>query len=256
MEVEINLIFIFVGFFCGKGIQKGELWALTDRVWKARIKQRKKWDDYTKVDKSNGNSSTKQPRSFGRIKKKQKPPKQPENNFADFFYNWLFHIHKSHQLVVEWGYNVMAGLEVYMWDAHLELFLLCLTGAVTEDTFDDQLILLHDMKNYFIKIDLASAKKKQLWHPTGFVQFDDAVASLQLFFPDKKGQYWDNIVSTLQENVVRRGGADQGLPIEYEKLFAVSNLGTQGDFLEEIRDQHLREVRKATIVLEVAIEQY
>ena len=124
-----------------RGIQKGELWSLTDRVWKARIKQRKKYDEYLKSlsDENNNGSTTstskKKPmNSFGRIKKKTKPPIKPEESFAEFFYNWLFHRHKSHQLVVEWGYNVMAGLEIYMWDAHLELFLLCLTGAVTEDT--------------------------------------------------------------------------------------------------------------------------
>ena len=124
-----------------RGIQKGELWSLTDRVWKARIRQRKAYDDYLKeqsdkdqntptTSSSSSSSSARTTHRSGRGKKKI--PKKPETLFADFFYNWLFRKHKSHQLVVEWGYNVMAGLEIYMWDAHLELFLLCLTGAVTE----------------------------------------------------------------------------------------------------------------------------
>jgi hypothetical protein len=116
-----------------RGIQKGELWALTDRVWKSRIKQRKKYDDYMKEENSNTSpSSNKRIINNGRVVKKKSKPKKPEDKFSDFFYNWLFQRHKSHQLVVEWGYNIMAGLEIYMWDAHLELFLLCLTGAVTE----------------------------------------------------------------------------------------------------------------------------
>ena len=125
--------------------------------------------------------------------------------------------------------------------------------SLCTDTFDDQLILLDDMRNFFVKIDLADAKKKQLWHPTGTIQYDDAVASLKHFFPDKKGKFMDAIVDTLHENVVKRGNTCDGQLIEYEKLFAVSNLGTQCDYLEEVRDQHLREVRKATILLEVEI---
>ena len=109
------------------------------------------------------------------------------------------------------------------------------------------------MRNFFVRIDLADAKKKQLWHPTGTIQYDDAVASLKHFFPDKKGKFMGAIVDTLHENVVKRGNTCDGQPIEYEKLFAVSNLGTQGDFLEEVRDQHLREVRKANILLEVEV---
>lgn len=112
--------------------------------------------------------------------------------------------------------------------------------------------MLEDLKNFFIKIDLAASKKKQLWHPTGMVQYDDAVASLKHFFPDKSGKYWDAIVDSLKGNIKTSVKGD-GMPIEYEKLFTVSNLGTQGDFLEEIRDQHLREVRKATILLEVEV---
>ena len=108
------------------------------------------------------------------------------------------------------------------------------------------------MRNFFIRIDLADAKKKQLWHPTGIIQYEDAVASLRFFFPEKAIPYWKAICEKLKENVIKRGGdGPLSEPIEYEKLFAVSNLGTQGDFLEEVRDQHLREVRQASITLEV-----
>ena len=258
-----------------RGIQKGELWALTDKVWKARIKQRQQWSEYRaslNAPASSSSSSSSSSRvSFSSISGSTKavagplggpaPPEKPEATFAEFFYNFLFRLHKSHQLVVEWGYNVMAGLEVYMWDAHLELFLLCLTGAVTEDTFDDQLILLNDLRAFFLKIDLADAKRRQLWQPSGIVQLDDAVASLREFFPDKKPTFWAQIVEALSDAVdprIQGPGSKSGLfkAIEYEKLFSVSNLGTQGDFLEEGRDQHLREVRESAIRLEVEVAKH
>ena len=155
----------------------------------------------------------------------------------------------------------MAGLEVFMWDSHLELFLLTLTGAVTEDTFDDQLILLADLRAFFLRIDLYECKKRQQYEPTGIVQLDDAVENLRAFFPDKKPEFFSKIADALAACVDVRikgelSGGRRGRPIEYEKLFATSNLGTQGDFIEEIRDQHLREVREAGLRLEVEVAKH
>ena len=148
-----------------------------------------------------------------------------------------------------------------MWDAHLELFLLTLTGAVTEDTFDDQLMLISDLRAFFLKIDLTECKRRQQYEPTGIIQLDDAVENLRRFFPEKNPEFFKKISDTLAGCVDMRiqgphGGGRRGRPIEYEKLFATSNLGTQGDFIEEVRDQHLREVRESSLRLEVEIAKH
>jgi hypothetical protein len=256
-----------------RGIQKGELWNLTDRVWKARIKQRKRWGQHLREKRQKGNgganslfssspgSASGSTTSATITTSTSKRISPPEDSFAEFFYNYLFRRHKSHDLVVEWGYNIMAGLEVFMWDSHLELFLLTLTGAVTEDTFDDQLMLLADLRAFFLRMDLYECKKRQQYEPTGIVQLDDAVENLRAFFPDKKPKFFEKIADALAACVDVRikgeqGGGKRSSPIEYEKLFATSNLGTQGDFIEEIRDQHLREVRESTLRLEVEIAKH
>ena len=256
-----------------RGIQKGELWNLTDRVWKARIKQRKRWKQYQHEKKQKADASAAQARKKSTVStlkhstaSSQRQANaiisdkviEPEETFAEFFYNFLFKRHKSHDLVVEWGYNIMAGLEVYMWDAHLELFLLTLTGAVTEDTFDDQLMLMSDLRAFFIKIDLTDCKRRQQYEPTGIIQLDDAVENLRAFFPNKRPEFFDKIADALAGCVDTRilGSSKRSRPIEYDKLFATSNLGTQGDFIEEIRDQHLREVRETGLRLEVEVAKH
>ena len=73
----------------------------------------------------------------------------------------------------------------------------------------------------------------------------DLEANLPNFFPLKSEEELKRLNQAARDLVVR----DDGF-INHAAMFAESALGTQNDFIEEIRDQHVRAVRNACLRLE------
>lgn len=73
----------------------------------------------------------------------------------------------------------------------------------------------------------------------------DLKANLRNFFPNKTESDFARLDQAADALVVRGDGF-----INHAAMFAENALGTQNDFIEEIRDQHIRAVRNACVKLE------
>ena len=73
----------------------------------------------------------------------------------------------------------------------------------------------------------------------------DLKENLRNFFPLKSEEDFKRLDQAAEDLLVR----DDGF-LNHAAMFAESALGTQNDFIEEIRDQHVRAVRNACLHLE------
>ena len=90
----------------------------------------------------------------------QKLPEEvlPENStLADFL---AYHLEGEYgkDNVAEWGYNILAACEKHIYDADIELFYLCLMGAVSEFVYDDSVKLMTAFSELVAKIDITNSK--------------------------------------------------------------------------------------------------
>ena len=84
----------------------------------------------------------------------------PENStMADFL---AYHLQGEYgkDQVADWGYNILAACEKHIYDADIELFYLCLMGAVSEFVHDDSVKLMTSFHELVTKIDLQNAKQQ------------------------------------------------------------------------------------------------
>ena len=81
--------------------------------------------------------------------------------------------------------------------------------------------------------------------PQMHVHVLDLKANLRIFFPNKTDDDFARLDQAADALVVRGDGF-----INHAAMFAENALGTQNDFIEEIRDQHVRAVRNACVKLE------
>ena len=80
---------------------------------------------------------------------------------SEFFYDYLKNTFGIQTIIAEWGYNILYGLEKYVWDADIELFLLCLTGAISEEVYDDQMLMISALATLLEQIDASYTKSKK-----------------------------------------------------------------------------------------------
>ena len=65
---------------------------------------------------------------------------------TDFFYIFLKNKCGIQTLVAEKAYNIIHALEKYVADADLEMFMLCLAGAVPDAAYYDQMEMLSALR--------------------------------------------------------------------------------------------------------------
>eukprot|EP00948_MAST-09A_sp_MAST-9A-sp1_P001969 g1969.t1 len=168
------------------------------------------------------------------------PGDHHDQSLSDFFYIFLKQKFGIQSIVAEWGYNILYALEKYVWDADIELFLLCLTGAISEDVYDDQNNMLFQIQQLLKRMDQNYIRMKvagELMMP-GRIARVDILSTLKAFFPMKNPADFQKITDALLHDCKKD-------PLHYEKLFNQTSSGTQGAFIEEIRDQHLKEIQSA-----------
>ena len=90
----------------------------------------------------------------------QKLPEEvlPENStLADFL---AYHLEGEYgkENMAEWGYNILAACEKHVYDADIELFYLCLMGAVSEFVYDDSVKLMTSFSELVTNIDIQNSK--------------------------------------------------------------------------------------------------
>ena len=112
----------------------------------------------------------------------QKLPEEvlPENStLADFL---AYHVEGEYgkENMAEWGYNILAACEKHVYDADIELFYLCLMGAVSEFVYDDSVKLMTSFSELVTNIDLQNSKYQHFVGAT--VSNSSVVISLQYLF--------------------------------------------------------------------------
>ena len=103
---------------------------------------------------------------------------------------------------------------------------------------------LDSMKQICIKIDTAHTPINQ--KPSGVIRKADLVKTLRNFFPVKSVDDFSAVEEALSKHF-------PGKEVNYKKLFAEDFSGDQGEFIEVVRDQHLREIQYYIVSLEKKI---
>ena len=181
---------------------------------------------------------------YGRMQPLPESMLPPDATFADFL-AWHLVGDYGRVKMAEYGFNILAACEEHIDDADVELFYLCLTGAMPEFVYDDSVNMMSLFAELMTRIDIANAKAHNFVGVTLHVHELDLKRNLRLFFPRKTETELKRLDGAVDKILSR----DDGF-INHSAMFAESALGTQNAFIEELRDQHLRAIRKSMIDLE------
>eukprot|EP00505_MAST-04D_sp_SCG-Rhode-Island_P004355 Stramenopile-MAST_4_protein_4355 len=186
--------------------------------------------------------------NYGRLQPVPESMLPNESTLADFLAWHLTGEYGSHAMA-EWGFNVQAACERHIYDADIELFYLCLNGAMSEYAYDDSVRLMHCFAELMTRIDIENAREQHFSGASMHVHYLDLKVNLRHFFPLKTKEQYERLDKALMGLVSREDGF-----LNHGGMFAESVLGSQNDFIEEIRDQHLRSMRDDFIALEAAVD--
>lgn len=103
-------------------------------------------------------------------------------------------------LIAEWGYNIVFGLEEYVWDADLELFLIILTGGLSEKVYFDQHKMLRHLLRILTRLDTQIHNGKV----TGQVPLPHLVATVENFFPNKSQEKIFRLIRAIRDQCVSK----------------------------------------------------
>lgn len=176
------------------------------------------------------------------MKKERERDKGP---LDDFFYKYLKEEHGPSQVMVaEWGYNIVAALERFSYDADIDMFWKILMGLLPEITFVDQNLMLRHFQEALIKVDRHEHEGQQL----GKVSRSRFIETLKECCPCKTAPR----LEVLERALVHDCGGP-GRVVSYIELFEDDSDGNQGHFVEAIRDQYLEEALEYSEALREAI---
>eukprot|EP00002_Diphylleia_rotans_P018841 TRINITY_DN3647_c0_g1_i4.p1 TRINITY_DN3647_c0_g1~~TRINITY_DN3647_c0_g1_i4.p1 ORF type:complete len:647 (+),score=121.25 TRINITY_DN3647_c0_g1_i4:97-2037(+) len=103
-----------------------------------------------------------------------------KSKLSEYLYNYLQTHYGLHNVVVEWGYNIVDALERYSYDGDCALFLKTLNGEISEDAYEDQMAMLDNLRNAFVKADALLNIKE-----TGRIPRKEIFSVLQRMFNHK-----------------------------------------------------------------------
>ncbi|KAF0726034.1 hypothetical protein AaE_009651 [Aphanomyces astaci] len=166
-------------------------------------------------------------------------------------------------IVAEWGYNILHALKTYSWDSEVELFFLCLTGAVSEAIHDDQELLLDECRSLLLRLndsyyDAAlkrEPKRVHLVRALADLDTNDVMATLHNFFPMKTPLQLKSIERELLRETKSKDKSVQGTA--GEALVAIDDLlptklkkSSRGYFVKILRTQHFKEIQDYLALLD------
>ncbi|KAF0699592.1 Aste57867_9843 [Aphanomyces stellatus] len=193
-------------------------------------------------------------------------------------------------IIAEWGYNILQGthaivrtavvlqclvaLKTYSWDSEVELFFLCLTGAVSETIHDDQELMLdecrhalHRLNDTYFDIALKREPKRVYLvqhRPCSFVALmvvnqNDMMLTLNNFFPMKTPLQLKSIERELLREAKSKETSAQGAAgetlIAIEELLPTKQKPTKGFFVKILRTQHFKEIQDYLALLDRKIRE-
>ncbi|ETV89717.1 hypothetical protein, variant 2, partial [Aphanomyces astaci] len=163
-------------------------------------------------------------------------------------------------IVAEWGYNILHALKTYSWDSEVELFFLCLTGAVSEAIHDDQELLLDECRSLLFRLN-DSYYDAALKREPKCVHLNDVMATLHNFFPMKTPLQLKSIERELLRETKSKDKSVQGTA--GEALVAIDDLlptklkkSSRGYFVKILRTQHFKEIQDYLALLDRCISPF
>ncbi|KAF1331364.1 Tkl protein kinase, partial [Globisporangium splendens] len=144
-------------------------------------------------------------------------------------------------LIAEWGYNVLLALSSFIWDAEIEMFLLCLTDAISDQVYVDQEHMITSCQQLLGK--LSESYGNESFTTERRVLFKDALVALRKFYPLKTSVQLQAIEKAITRDMrkMKRGGNDSILYIDAILPLLVSY--PKGFFVKTIRTQHFKEIQ-------------
>eukprot|EP00002_Diphylleia_rotans_P025806 TRINITY_DN5122_c0_g1_i1.p1 TRINITY_DN5122_c0_g1~~TRINITY_DN5122_c0_g1_i1.p1 ORF type:complete len:286 (-),score=52.16 TRINITY_DN5122_c0_g1_i1:442-1269(-) len=154
-------------------------------------------------------------------------------SISEFLFAYLKKKYENQDLIADWGYNFINGLEKYYYDSDIKLFHRILTGQLLEEVYIDDQDLLSDIeKNLGKALDSqtdnlvkATVTKEQLWH------------TLKDMFPTKTRKQMDMLRDAVNFD-------QPGSIVDYHKLFEEDSEYNQSAFVETVRHQIMEEREK------------
>ncbi|KAF1776752.1 Ankyrin repeat-containing domain [Phytophthora cactorum] len=117
-------------------------------------------------------------------------------------------------MIAEWGYNLLLALQLFSWDSEIEMFLLCLTGAVSDLVYVDQEQMIQGCQQLLLRLC-------ELYNVESFVAerrvlLKDALVALRTYFPLKTSAQLQAIEQAIIRDMhkMKRGGNDSILYID------------------------------------------
>lgn len=119
------------------------------------------------------------------VEKRKREQRNPLGRFPleQVLYEKLHRKYGFQPLIAEWGYNLLLALQMFSWDSEIEMFLLCLTGAVSDLVYVDQEQMIQGCQHLLLRLC-------ELYNVESFVTekrvlLKDALVALRTFFPLK-----------------------------------------------------------------------
>ncbi|KAH9156228.1 hypothetical protein AeRB84_001859 [Aphanomyces euteiches] len=177
----------------------------------------------------------------------------------DYLYEVLKTKFTIQTVIAEWGYNILHSLKAFSWDSEVELFFLCLTGAVSETIYDDQELMLDECRNVLLRLN-ESYFDAELKHDPKRVYLNDAMLTLHNFFPMKTPLQLKSIERELLREAKSKETSVHGsageILIAIDELLPVKHRSsTRGYFLKVLRTQHFKEIQDYLALLDRKIRE-
>ncbi|KAJ8524384.1 hypothetical protein ON010_g16734 [Phytophthora cinnamomi] len=177
------------------------------------------------------------------VEKRKREQRNPLGRFPleQVLYEKLHRKYGFQPLIAEWGYNLLLALQMFSWDSEIEMFLLCLTGAVSDLVYVDQEQMIQGCQHLLLRLC-------ELYNVESFVTerrvlLKDALVALRTFFPLKTSGQLQAIEQAIIRDMhkMKRGGNDSILYIE--DILPLDVKYPLGFFVKTIRTQHFKEIQ-------------
>ncbi|KAG3118954.1 hypothetical protein PI125_g2408 [Phytophthora idaei] len=189
------------------------------------------------------------------VEKRKCEQRNPLGRFSleQVLYEKLHRKYGFQPMIAEWGYNLLLALQLFSWDSEIEMFLLCLTGAVSDLVYVNQEQMIQGCQQLLLRLC-------ELYNVESFVAkrrvlLKDALVALRTYFPLKTSAQLQAIEQAIIRDMhkMKRGGNDSILYID--DILPLDVKYPLGFFVKTIRTQHFKEIHDYYALLLSELEQ-
>lgn len=161
-----------------------------------------------------------------------------------FFLTFLTQKYGSVGVAQEWAYSIVHALKRFVYDSDCEIFLRVLQGRLPEAVHHESLKLVTTLRDSLVAVD----KSTNGGQATGVLPKHDIKLHVRSAYPSKA----PSMMATLLAELAKDPNA-QGEFVDYNELLSEDADGDQGEFVEMLRAQALREYQSYTADLTSAV---